>query len=129
MKLSALTVASLLVAVKVNAAESNFSEPKVSHLAHPAHPSTFKPPQVFKNVNLLRNINLEKGYVKETINVVIENIDTTTQSEYYVPFQANAVDKVGGLEARDKKDLTKSAFKAELVEYDPLRYDTLSVEI
>ncbi|KAL9004553.1 MAG: hypothetical protein Q9188_002647, partial [Gyalolechia gomerana] len=67
-------------------------------------PEAFKPPQVFQNVNLLRNINIEKGYVRETVNVVIENIDSKPQHEYYIPFSADVIDKVGGLEARDKKN-------------------------
>ena len=84
-------------------------------------PNNFKPPQVFKNVNLLRNINLEKGYVRETINVVIENVDAKEQDTYYIPFKAEAIGSVGGLEARDKKDLEKPAFQTEAVEYDPYR--------
>ena len=81
-------------------------------------PSTFKPPQVFKNTNLVRNTNLEKSYIKESINVVIENIDSKPQSEYYIPFDADTISKVGGLEVRDKKDASKPAFKAELVEWE-----------
>lgn len=84
-------------------------------------PSNFRPPQVFTNINLLRTINLEKGYVKETINVVIENADSNPQNEYYIPFKAELIGKVGGLEVRDKKDPDKPAFKTEIVEYDPLR--------
>ena len=81
-------------------------------------PSTFKPPKVFKNTNLVRNTNLEKGYVKESINVVIENIDSKPQSEYYIPFDADTIGNVGGLEVRDKKDASKPAFKTEVVEWD-----------
>ncbi|KAI4173282.1 MAG: hypothetical protein LQ343_002993 [Gyalolechia ehrenbergii] len=81
-------------------------------------PEAFKPPQVFQNVNLLRNINIEKGYVRETVNVVIENTDSKPQHEYYIPFSADVIDKVGGLEARDKKN-PGPAFKTEVAEYDP----------
>ena len=98
------------------AADSN---PSAS--SHIILPATFKPPQVFKNVNLLRNINLEKGFVKETVNVVIENIDTKPQDEYYIPFQADLVGKVGGLEVKDKKNTERPAFQSEIVEFDPLR--------
>ena len=82
-------------------------------------PSTFKPLQHFQNVNLLRNINLEKGYVREVVNVVIENIDKKPQSEYYIPFPLESISKVGGLEVRDKKDASLPAFRNQLVEYDP----------
>ena len=85
-------------------------------------PKTFKPPQVFKNTNLVRNTNLEKGYIKESINVVIENVDSSPQSEYYIPFDADTIGKVGGIEVRDKKDATKPAFKVELTEWEIERY-------
>lgn len=76
---------------------------------------------MFKNVNLLRNINLEKGYIKERINVVIENTDAKQQSEYYIPFKSEVIGKVGGLEVRDKKDPEQPKFQTEVVEYDPYR--------
>ena len=109
------------------AAGSNATTPLSSHQILP---NNFKPPQVFKNVNLLRNINLEKGYVRETINVVIENVDKKPQVEYYIPFTAEVIGKVGGLEVRDKKDAGKPVFRSEVVEYDPYRYVIISrVEI
>ena len=99
-------------------AEQNLSTPLSSHQILP---DNFKPPQVFKNTNLLRSINLEKGYVKETINVVIENVDAKEQDVYYLPFKAEAIGNVGGLEVRDKKNSDIPAFLNELVEYDPYR--------
>ena len=89
--------------------------------SHQILPDNFKPPQVFKNANLLRNINLEKGYVRETVNVVIENTDAKEQDTYYIPFKAEAIGNIGGLEVRDKKDLEKPVFLSEVVEYDPYR--------
>ena len=118
MKLSAFLVACLPLVSSTYAADTNLSTPLSSHIILP---SNFKPPQVFKNVNLLRNINLEKGYVKETVNVVIENIDKVSHDEYYIPFEVNVVGKVGGLEVRDKKDAGKPIFRNELVEYDSFR--------
>lgn len=99
-------------------ADSNLSTPLSSHQILP---DNFKPPEVFKNANLLRNINLEKGYVRETVNVVIENIDANEQDTYYIPFKAEAIGNVGGLEVKDKKDPEKPAFRSEVVEYDPYR--------
>ncbi|KAL8715977.1 MAG: hypothetical protein Q9220_000644 [cf. Caloplaca sp. 1 TL-2023] len=96
-------------------ADANLSEPLSSQQILP---DNFKPPQVFQNVNLLRNTNLEKGYVREIVNVVIENIDTSPQDKYYIPFSVDVIDKVGGLEVRDKKS-PGPAFKTEIVEYDP----------
>ena len=69
----------------------------------------------------MRHTNLDKSYVKETINVVVENIDKQPQDSYYLPFQAGIIGKVGGLEVRDKKDPAIPAFGNELVEYDPYR--------
>ena len=105
-------------------AEPSLTKPLSSHQILP---DNFKPPQVFKNANLLRNINLEKGYVKETVNVVIENIDGQEQDIYYIPFKADVTGKVGGLEVRDKKDPEKPAFLSEVVEYDPYRCVVLAV--
>ncbi len=86
-------------------------------------PANFKPPQVFRHTNLVRTINLDKGYVRETINVVVENVDKKAQSEYYIPFNADTIGKVGGLEVRDKdkKDESLPPFAAEVVEYDATR--------
>ena len=81
-------------------------------------PSTFQPPQHFRNTNLVRNINLEKNYPRETINVVVENIDKQPQSEYYLPFEQHVIGRIGGLEAKDKKDATKAPFNVEIVALD-----------
>lgn len=78
-----------------------------------ALPADFKPPQVFKNTNLFRNTNLEKGYVRETINVVVENVDKKPQSEYYLSFPGEVYDKVGGLEIRDKKTPESGRFEVD----------------
>ncbi|CBF79447.1 hypothetical protein AN7472.2 [Aspergillus nidulans FGSC A4] len=82
-------------------------------------PADFKPPQVFKNVNLVRNTNLEKGYARETINVVIENVDKQPQSEYYLSFPSDIFEQIGGLEVRNKKEADKGRFDVEASEVDP----------
>jgi oligosaccharyltransferase complex subunit alpha (ribophorin I) len=84
-------------------------------------PSTFKPPQVFKNANLVHVISLEKNYVKENINVLIENTDKAPQDEYYLPFTGDQMSRVGGFEVKDRKDATGGVFKVEVVEFDPER--------
>ena len=73
----------------------------------------FRPPKVFQNVNLVRNTNLDKGYVRETINVVVENVDKQPQSKYYLPFEYEVMGKVGGLEVRDKKNVEKGKFQIQ----------------
>jgi oligosaccharyltransferase complex subunit alpha (ribophorin I) len=96
-----------------------------SNLTHDSRnilPSTFKPAQHFRNVNLVRNVNLEKSYARETINVVIENVDKAPQSEYYLPFEQDTIGRVGGVEVRDKKTPEKGGFQAEVVEIDPYGY-------
>lgn len=95
------------------AADSNLTEGSKNIL-----PSTFKPPQHFRNTNLVRNINLEKSYPRETINVVIENVDAKPQSEYYLPFEQDAISRIGGLEAKDKKDASKAPFHVEVAALD-----------
>ena len=84
-------------------------------------PSDFKPPQVFKNLNLVRNTNLDKGYVRETTNVVVQNIDNKPQDEYYLPFSSDLINQVGGLEVRDKKGSAELKFDVQSIEYDAQR--------
>jgi oligosaccharyltransferase complex subunit alpha (ribophorin I) len=79
-------------------------------------PATFAVPQVFENTNLVRNLNLEKSYVRETTNIVVKNVDKSPQSEYYFAFSRDVITKVGGLEARDKKN--SELLSAELVRTD-----------
>ncbi|KAH4242408.1 dolichyl-diphosphooligosaccharide--protein glycosyltransferase subunit 1 [Parastagonospora nodorum] len=109
-------VASCLAAVSSFAcAELNHSKPLLSKQVLPG---TFTPPQVFKNNNLVRNINLDKSYPRETINIVIENVDAKPQSEYYLPFESSLLANIGGFEVRDKKDASKGIFDVEVVGYD-----------
>ncbi|KAI4162363.1 MAG: hypothetical protein LQ342_004077 [Letrouitia transgressa] len=115
MRLSSFIAASAALWCTVCAADSNLSEPLSSHQILPTN---FKPPQVFKNTNLVRTINLEKSFVRETINVIIENIDSKPQDEYYIPFPAETISKVGGLQVRDKKNTDIPPFKTSIVEYD-----------
>ncbi|KAL1839491.1 hypothetical protein VTJ49DRAFT_1466 [Mycothermus thermophilus] len=82
------------------------------------YPSTFRPPQVFKNTNLVHIISLEKNYVKENINVLVENIDKAPQNEYYVPFTTDQLSRLGGVEVKDRKDSSIGPFVAEAVELD-----------
>jgi oligosaccharyltransferase complex subunit alpha (ribophorin I) len=111
--------ASCLAAVSsFAAAELNHSKPLLSKQLLP---STFAPPQVFKNNNLVRTINLDKAFPRETINVIIENIDANPQSEYYLPFETSLIAKIGGLEVRDKKAAEKGTFKVEVVGFDTER--------
>lgn len=84
-------------------------------------PADFKVPQVFKNTNLVRNTNLEKAYVRETVNVVVENVDKQSQSDYYIPFPSKIFGRVGGFEVRDKKAPEKGRFEVDATEVDPSR--------
>ncbi|KAL6249786.1 dolichyl-diphosphooligosaccharide--protein glycosyltransferase subunit 1 [Rhinocladiella similis] len=71
----------------------------------------FKPAQVFENTNLVRTINLEKGYVRETTNVLITNTDKNPQSKYYVPFEYDVIGRIGGFDVRDKKNTEKGSLE------------------
>nr|POE93300.1 dolichyl-diphosphooligosaccharide--protein glycosyltransferase subunit 1 [Quercus suber] len=108
----------LISSITTTSAESNATQPPASRniLSSP-----FKPAQHFRNVNLVRHINLDKNYPRETINVVIENIDTQPQSEYYLPFEAGSLSRVGGFEVKDKKEPERLGFVAEAVEIDAHR--------
>lgn len=118
MRLLSLLATCLYLLPSSYADDSNLTEPLSSHQILP---ESFKPPQVFKHVNLVRNINLEKSYVRETINVVVENTDLGPQDVYYFPFNADTIGHIGGFEVRDKKEPSKLSFPAEVVEYDPYR--------
>ncbi|EXJ95349.1 oligosaccharyl transferase complex subunit OST4 [Capronia coronata CBS 617.96] len=83
-----------------SAQQSNLTTPE---LTQRILTGDFKPAPVFENTNLVRTINLEKGYVRETTNVLVTNTDKNPQSEYYIPFDYDLVGKIGGFDARDKK--------------------------
>lgn len=100
------------------AAESNVTSSSASRLVLPKE---FKPPQVFKNANLVRNTNLEKGYVRETINVVVENTAKQPQADYYLAFPSDVFDRIGGLEVRNKKAPGKGRFHVEATQLDSPR--------
>ena len=108
--------------VALSAEAANLTKPLTSRIILPTN---FKPPQTFKNINLVHTINLEKSYPKESINVVIENIATTAQDEYYILFTSQQMETIGGLEVRDKKDLDSGLFEVKAVEFDPERQDQL----
>lgn len=111
MKLSKVAAVCGLLASSFCSAESNLTTPQSSQQILR---SDFKPPLVFKNVNLVRNTNLDKGYVRETINVLIENISKDPQMEYYLPFEYDVIAKVGGIEVRDKRDAEKGRFDVQM---------------
>jgi oligosaccharyltransferase complex subunit alpha (ribophorin I) len=69
----------------------------------------------------VRTTNLDKSYPREMINIIIENIDSKPQSEYYLPFDSSLLSKVGGFEVRDKKAAEKGPFKVEVVGFDAER--------
>ncbi|KAK5946804.1 dolichyl-diphosphooligosaccharide--protein glycosyltransferase subunit 1 [Knufia obscura] len=110
MRLQNIWAAASLLILGV-AAQSNVTDQKQSQQILQVD---FKPPQVFENVNLVRTTNLEKGYVRETVNVVVSNVDNKPQSEYYLPFEYDTIGKIGGIEVRDKKDAAKPAFGVRL---------------
>lgn len=83
--------------------------------------AAFVPPPVFKNANLVHVLSLEKNYVKETINVVIENIDSNPQDEYYLPFPTAKAAHVGGFEVKDRKEGSSGLFTVEAAELDSER--------
>ncbi|KAI1075720.1 Ribophorin I [Whalleya microplaca] len=116
MKFTAIAAACLSLLSQV-AGEANAAGPSSSKVTLP---STFKPPQVFKNANLVHVISLEKNSAKENVNVLIENVSSEPQDEYFVPFTSHQIERVGGIEVKDRKDASVSGFSVEVVEFDPL---------
>lgn len=66
-------------------------------------------------------INLEKSYPKESINVAIENIASTPQDEYFIPFTSQQMATIGALEVKDRKDPDGGLFEVEAAEFDTER--------
>lgn len=112
------SIATALLGFLSTALASATTETKSSKVSLPAD---FKPPQVFKNNNLVHVISLEKNYVKEQINVLVENVASEPQDEYYLPFTADQLARVGGFEVKDRKDASAGPFGAEPVEYNSKR--------
>ena len=110
MRLLALVATSLSLLSSRTLAGSNITADKSSQQILTGD---FKPPPVFEHTNLVRNTNLEKGYVRETINVVVTNVDSKPQQEYYLPFDYNVMGKVGGIEVKDKKNVDQGKLKVE----------------
>ncbi|KAF3033562.1 dolichyl-diphosphooligosaccharide--protein glycosyltransferase subunit 1 [Didymella heteroderae] len=115
MRSSSLFTSAIAALASFASAELNLSEPLRSKQLLP---STFKPPQVFKNAHLVRTTNLDKAYPRETVNVLIENVAAKPQSEYYVPFDTSLLSHVGGFEVRDKKNAAAGAFAVDVVGLD-----------
>lgn len=99
-------------------AEANLSNPDVSKQMLSG---TFEPPQVFQHTNLVRTVNLEKEYPRETINVVVENIDSKPQKDYYLPFPQDLIARVGGLDVKDKNKPDAIFPSPEIVGIDTYR--------
>jgi oligosaccharyltransferase complex subunit alpha (ribophorin I) len=113
---SQILSAAFALLVQVVAAESNLTAPQATQQLLQGD---FVPPQVWENTNLVRTTNLEKGYVRETINVVVTNTDSKPQSEYYFPFDYDTIAKVGGFEVRDKKNADKGRFEVTTAALGP----------
>lgn len=84
-------------------------------------PADFKPPPVFKNNNLVHVVSVEKSFAREQINVLVENVSGKPQDEYFVPFTADQIARLGGIEAKDRKDDTIGPFGVDRVEYSSQR--------
>jgi len=100
-------------------AEANLSNPDVSKQMLSG---TFEPPQVFQHTNLVRTVNLEKEYPRETINLVVENIDSKPQQDYYLPFPQDLIARVGGLDVKDKNKPDAIFPSPEIVGIDTYRW-------
>lgn len=119
MRVTSLVAGCLTALAGLASADLNVTTPQVSKQILP---DTFQPPQVFQHVNLVRTVNLVKEYARETVNVIVENIDSQPQSEYYIPFELGTLARVGGLEVRDKNAPETRFADVEVVEIDKSRY-------
>ncbi|CAK7220592.1 dolichyl-diphosphooligosaccharide--protein glycosyltransferase subunit 1 [Sporothrix curviconia] len=83
--------------------------------------TAFTPSAAFKNVNLVHVVSAEKNYVKEVINVVVENIAGSPQDEYYLAIPSDKFAHVGGVEVKDRKDAAAGPFTTESVDGEYIR--------
>lgn len=118
MKFSTLALGLLTL---VSSAAGNAATEAPSSTSKAILPSTFKPPAAFNNVNLVHIISLEKNYVKESINVLVENVGTRPHNHYFIPFTADQMSRVGGFEVKDRKNPNAGPFVVHAVEFDPKR--------
>ncbi|RKF79293.1 Dolichyl-diphosphooligosaccharide--protein glycosyltransferase subunit 1 [Golovinomyces cichoracearum] len=80
--------------------------------------SPFTPPLHFRNTNLVHIISLEKNFPRETINAVIENVASSAQDEYYIPFKSEQMKAIGTLEVKNRNDLKKGPLAVQVVKVD-----------
>ncbi|ORY57488.1 Ribophorin I [Pseudomassariella vexata] len=113
--IAAVATAFLSLLSPIFADPTNVSSTPVSKVTLP---STFKPPQVFKNANLVHILSLEKNFAKESINVLIENVSKEPQDEYFLPFTSEQMARVGGIEVKDRKNVEVTGFVVEAAEFD-----------
>ena len=97
------------------------AEAKVLRPSNHEQHETFLPPKVYKQSNLIRNIQLEKVYARETISLVIENVDGKEQYDYYLPFDSDVASRIGGFEAGDKDQLQDGLFNYEIISNETSR--------
>ncbi|KAI0974318.1 Ribophorin I [Xylaria arbuscula] len=110
------TAAACLSLLSAACADANVDASASSKLVLP---STFTPPQTFQNANLVHIISLEKNYVKESINVLIENVSPEPQDEYFLPFTNEQLERIGGFEVKDRKNSDVVGFTVDVIEFDP----------
>jgi oligosaccharyltransferase complex subunit alpha (ribophorin I) len=117
MKFTAVAVSclSLLSAASGKSTVTGSSSSKITQQ------SAFQPPQVFENANLVHIISLEKNYAKESINVLVKNVSPEPQDEYYLPLTSEQMERVGGVEVKDRKKPELGGFAVEAVEFDRSR--------
>lgn len=99
-------------------ADSNLTRPLSSRQILPAN---FKPPQVWEVSKVEREVNLEKTYAKEQWTVMVKNTDKEPQAEFYIPFEADTISRIGAFEAYEKGTKVGNyakVFNSEVVEYD-----------
>lgn len=115
MRVLGLVASCLTALATLSTAELNVTTPETSKQILS---NTFKPPQVFQHANLVRTVNVVKSYARETVNVIVENVDSQPQSEYYIPFELGTIARVGNLEVRDKNAPENRFTDVETVEFD-----------
>ena len=119
--MKALTLAAAFLGAVSSAWASSSATDAPPSTSRVTLPATFKPPPNFKNVNLVHIVSLEKNYVKESINVLIENVGTRPHNEYYLPFTSDQMSRVGGFEVKDRKNANAGPFAVHAVDFDPAR--------
>lgn len=77
----------------------------------------FNPPMNFVNRNIQQTYDFSKSYVRISATISFENIASSAQTQYYIPFGSETLASIGGIQAKVKGGTERCSIT--LMELDP----------